>query len=219
MNEPGIRAPDWQRPAIPQCIVNGRVIAIGRGLPRADVLAVARALRDAGIHAFEVTLNRPEALDQIADLTAAFDPDELLVGAGTILDAGAGAQAVAAGARFLVSPHTDTRLVEWAASRGLPAFPGAFTPTEIHAAWRAGAAAVKLFPASAVGPTFVREFRGPFGDIPLVPTGGITLETAAAYIRAGALAVGVGGWLTASGDPIVVRDRAAALVAAVGAAG
>ena len=80
-------------------------------------------------------------------------------------------------------PHLDAELVAWAAGRGIPAFPGCATPTEILAAWRAGAAAVKLFPASSAGPGFVREMRGPFPDIPLVPTGGVTLETAAGVHR------------------------------------
>ena len=206
----------WARPTVPPSIALGRVIAIGRGLRREEVLPVARALREAGIHAFEVTLSRPGALDQIADLAAAFEPGEMLVGAGTVMDVEAAKDALAAGARFIVSPHTDTRLVAWAAGQGLPAFPGAFTPTEIHAAWLAGAAAVKLFLASAVGAAFVREFRGPFAGIPLIPTGGVTADNAAAWIAAGALAVGVGSWLTGSGDPDVVRDRAAALVVAVG---
>jgi 2-dehydro-3-deoxyphosphogluconate aldolase/(4S)-4-hydroxy-2-oxoglutarate aldolase len=112
-------------------------------------------------------------------------------------------------------PHIDVAIVGWAAARGIPVMPGAFTPTEILAAWRAGAAAVKLFPASAVGPAFVREVRGPLREIPLVPTGGVTAETAPAFIAAGAVAVGIGSWLTGSGDAAVVQSRAAELVAAV----
>ena len=84
-------------------------------------------------------------------------------------------------------------------ARGIPAFPGCATPTEVLAAWRAGAAAVKLFPASVAGPAFVREMRGPFPDIPLVPTGGVTVETAPSFIAAGAVAVGMGGWLLGDG--------------------
>ena len=103
----------------------------------------------------------------------------------------------------------------WAAERGIPAFPGAFTPTEILAAWRAGAAAVKLFPASMAGHTFLREFRGPFPDIPLVPTGGITVESAPAFIRAGAVAVGLGSWLTGDGEPAGIAERGVAVVRAV----
>src|SRR5205085_7577029 len=117
---------------------------------------------------------------------AADAPAGLLLGAGTVLTIEAAGDAVAAGARFLVSPHLDIAIVAWALEHGIPCFPGAFTPTEILGAWRAGATAVKLFPASAVGPAFVREHRGPFRDIPLVPTGGVTAETASDFITAGA---------------------------------
>ena len=112
-------------------------------------------------------------------------------------------------------PHTDPELVAWAAARGMPSFPGAFSPTEILAAWRAGAAAVKLFPASVAGPAFVREFRGPFPDIPLIPTGGVTAVTAPEFIRAGAIAVGMGSWLIGDGDPAGIAERGATVVRAV----
>jgi 2-dehydro-3-deoxyphosphogluconate aldolase/(4S)-4-hydroxy-2-oxoglutarate aldolase len=101
---------------------------------------------------------------------------------------------------------------------GVPVFPGAFTPTEIVAAWRAGATAVKLFPASVAGVAFVREFRGPFRDVPLLPTGGVTLDTAPEFIAAGAVAVGLGSWLVAGGEPGRIESRARALVAAIAAA-
>jgi 2-dehydro-3-deoxyphosphogluconate aldolase / (4S)-4-hydroxy-2-oxoglutarate aldolase len=208
------------RPAIPEAISGPRVVAIGRRLDRARILEVAEALRRGGVRAFELTLDGDDALDAIAALTARFTPDELLVGAGTVLSIDAAAAALDHGARFLVSPHTDPELVGWAAARAVPAFPGALTPTEILAAWRAGAAAVKLFPASAVGPAFVREHRGPFRDIPLIPTGGVTAESAPAFIAAGAVAVGLGSWLTGSGDPAAVEARARELVRALaGAAG
>jgi len=93
--------------------------------------------------------------------------------------------------------------------------PGCATPTEVLAGWRAGAAAVKVFPASALGPSFIRECRGPFPDIPLLPTGGVTFETAPAFIAAGAIGVGMGGWLLGDADPVGVRQRAAQIVAAV----
>jgi 2-dehydro-3-deoxyphosphogluconate aldolase/(4S)-4-hydroxy-2-oxoglutarate aldolase len=115
-------------------------------------------------------------------------------------------------------PHTDPALIAWAAQRGVPVFPGAFSPTEVLAAWRAGAAAVKLFPASVVGPAFVRESRGPFPEIPLIPTGGLTAENAAAFVEAGAAAVGMGGWLMGDGQPAGIEQRAREIVAVVGRA-
>ena len=204
-----------QRPAIPRGILAGRVIAIGRGLPPEAILSIAASLADGGVRAFEITLNSPAAIEAITALAARFTPDDLIIGAGTVLDVAKAEEAVDAGARFLVMPHTDADLIAWAARRGIPSFPGAFTPTEALCAWRAGAAAVKLFPASAVGPSFVREMRGPFRDIPLVPTGGVTVDSAPAFVAAGAVAVGIGSWLTGSGDADVVGARARQIVDAL----
>jgi 2-dehydro-3-deoxyphosphogluconate aldolase/(4S)-4-hydroxy-2-oxoglutarate aldolase len=199
------------RPALPDAIRNGRIVAIGRNLESSRLEGVAEALLARGVRAFEITLGSPDALAGIRAIASKYG-DELLVGAGTVLDIDAASQAQDAGARFLVMPHTDCSLVTWAAERGVPAFPGAFTPTEILEGWRAGACAIKLFPASVAGPAFVREFRGPFPDIPLVPTGGVSADTAPAYLAAGAVAVGVGSWLMGGGDPAVVRERAGDLV-------
>ena len=206
------------RPAIPAAISAGGIVAIGRRLAPGGEAEIAAALVRGGVRAFEITLDGTGALEAIGAIARRFDPLEFTVGAGTVLDIAAAEAALAAGARFIVSPHVDLAIVRWAAARGIPAMPGAFTPTEILAAWRAGAAAVKLFPASAVGPAFVRELRGPLPYIPLVPTGGVTAETAPAFIAAGAAAVGIGSWLTGSGDPSVIQARAAELVAAVAAA-
>ena len=205
------------RPALPAGLVEGGVVAIARRLDVGRVIEVADGLLSGGVRAFELTLNEPEAavlasIEAVARHAAGTD---LRVGAGTVLSVEAAGRAVDAGATFLVMPHTDPALVAWAAERGIPAFPGAFSPTEILAAWRAGATAVKLFPASVAGPTFIREFRGPFPDIPLVPTGGVTAETAPAFIRAGAVAVGLGSWLTGDGDPTGIAERGAQVVRAV----
>jgi 2-dehydro-3-deoxyphosphogluconate aldolase / (4S)-4-hydroxy-2-oxoglutarate aldolase len=203
------------RQAVPEAILGGRVVAIARGLDPSRMVEIAGALIDGGVGAFEVTLNSRSANDAIAAVRAAVPAGRLLVGAGTVLDRALAEAAVGAGAQFLVMPHTDLGLVEWAAGRGLPVFPGAFTPSEILAAWRAGATAVKLFPASAVGPSFVRELRGPLPEIPLIPTGGVTAENAPDFIRAGAVAVGLGSWLTGAGDPAAIRARATQLTEAI----
>jgi 2-dehydro-3-deoxyphosphogluconate aldolase / (4S)-4-hydroxy-2-oxoglutarate aldolase len=203
------------RPPIPAGIRAGRVLAIGRNLPPKAVIEIADALRRAGVRAFEITMNTPAAAEAIAALTARFDPEEIVIGAGTVLDRELAQAAVQAGARFFVMPHTDTELIRWAADRSIPSFPGGFTPTEILAAWRAGAAAVKLFPASAAGPAFVREMHGPLPEIPLIPVGGVTVETAPSFIAAGAAAVGIGGWLLGGGDPATIAVRAAQLLAAL----
>lgn len=205
------------RPPLPAGLVAGGVVAIGRRLDAGRVTAIADGLLGGGVGAFELTLNEPEpdALAAIEIVARHAEGTSLAIGAGTVLSIEAAERAVAAGATFLVMPHTDPALIAWAAKRSIPAFPGAFTPTEILGAWRAGAAAVKLFPASVAGPAFIREFRGPFPDIPLVPTGGITLDTVPAFIRAGALGVGIGGWLTGDGEPAGIAARGAQAVAAV----
>ena len=201
-------------------MTTGGVVAIGRRVSAEAAPAIAEALAAGGVRAFELTLNEPEA-DALAAIEAVARRAQSLgveIGAGTVLTAEAAGRAVDAGATFLVMPHLDPALVAWAVARGIPALPGCATPTEILAAWRAGAAAVKLFPASVAGPAFVREMRGPFPGISILPTGGVTLETAPAFIAAGAIGVGMGGWLLGDGDPNGVRQRAALVVKAVAAA-
>jgi 2-dehydro-3-deoxyphosphogluconate aldolase/(4S)-4-hydroxy-2-oxoglutarate aldolase len=213
------------RPAIPVGLVEGGVVAIARRLAPETAPRVADALAAGGVRAFEVTLNEPQAnalrtIEAVAANAASSDGAArgLAIGAGTVLTIDAARSAIDAGATFLVMPHTDPELVGWAAEQGIPAFPGAATPTEILAAWRAGAAAIKVFPASAVGPAFVRELHGPFPDIPLIPTGGVTAENAGTFIAAGAIAVGLGSWLVGDGDPAGVTTRARQVVVAVQAA-
>ena len=212
MTEPSIR------PAIPAGLVTGGVVAIARRLSADDAPQVADALVAGGVLAFEITLNDPvESALRAIESVASGSPG-LAIGAGTILSIDAAKRALGAGATFLVMPHTDPELIAWAAARGVPTLPGAATPTEVLAAWRAGATAVKVFPASVVGPAFVRECRGPFPDIPLVPSGGVTAETAADFIAAGAAAVGVGSWLIGDAEPAGVTARARQIVDAVAAA-
>jgi 2-dehydro-3-deoxyphosphogluconate aldolase/(4S)-4-hydroxy-2-oxoglutarate aldolase len=205
------------RPPIPAGLLEGGVVAIARNLTAASVRDVADGLLRGGVRAFELTLNAPEATALEALRTAARHADgtALEIGAGTVLTTESAKRALDAGATFLVSPHGDPELIEWAANRGIPFIPGAFTPTEILAAWRAGASAVKLFPASVAGPAFVREFRGPFPHIPLLPTGGVTVDTASDFIRAGAVAVGLGSWLIGDGEQGGIAERASRLARAV----
>jgi 2-dehydro-3-deoxyphosphogluconate aldolase/(4S)-4-hydroxy-2-oxoglutarate aldolase len=203
-----------QRPAIPAAIRSGRVVAIGRNLDPVRAVRIGEVLADTGVPAFEVTLQGPGAYGAITALRATLG-ERLLVGAGTVLDVPGAAAAIDAGATFLVMPVTDAEVIAWGAERGIPVFPGALSPTEVLAAWRAGAAAIKLFPASVGGPALLRELRGPFPDIPLMPTGGVTAENARSLIDAGAVAVGVGSWLAGAPDEATLRERATALMAAV----
>lgn len=208
------------RPTIPFGMLDGGVVAIGRRVAPESAADVARALADGGVRAFELTLNDPEAgalrsIEAVAAVAAGLGLD---IGAGTVLSIEAAQRAIDAGATFLVCPHLDPVLVAWAAVRGIPALPGCSTPTEVLGGWRAGAAAVKLFPASVLGVAFVRELRGPFPDIPIIPTGGVTVESAPSFIAAGAVAVGMGGWLLGDGGTDGIVERAALVVAAVAGA-
>lgn len=205
-------------PPITAGIVAGGVVAIARRLTAHNAPRVGDALLAGGVLAFEITLNEPVDSALRAIESVASRSPGLAIGAGTVLSIDAAERALGAGATFLVMPHTDPELVAWAATQGVPTLPGAATPTEVLAAWRAGAAAVKVFPASVVGPAFVRECRGPFPDIPLVPSGGVTAETATDFIAAGAAAVGVGGWLIGDAEPTGVTARARQIADAIAAA-
>jgi len=208
------------RPPITPQLTQTRVVAILRGTTAAQVVKASLALVDGGITCVEVTLNTAGALEAITELRAALPP-EVAVGAGTVLDADMANVAMAAGAAFLVSPAVCVDVVAAGCRQGVPSYPGAFTPTEIVTAWRAGAAAVKLFPAVTGGPAHLSTIRGPLRDIPLVPTGGISVESAADYLRAGAFAVGLGGPLTGDLDDDIdsaaLSARARRLLAAMAA--
>jgi 2-dehydro-3-deoxyphosphogluconate aldolase / (4S)-4-hydroxy-2-oxoglutarate aldolase len=208
------------RPAIPDRIIESRAIAIGRHIAAPAAVPIAAALVEGGVTAIELTLNEPEAeaLRSIEALARAADDLGALAGAGTVLSIGAAGRALDAGARFIVSPTTDPALVAWCAASGVPVFPGALTPSEILAAWAAGASAVKLFPAVTVGPGYLAQLRGPLPDVRLVPTGGIAAETAGRWIAAGAVAVGMGAWLIGDGELTGVTARARQVRAAIDAA-
>ena len=177
--------------AVVQRITGAGIIAIMRHTPPDLARQTVDALLAGGVHVVEVTMNSAGALDMLAELSSGYG-DDLLVGAGTVLTVASAKEAVAAGARFIVAPNTDQHILAYCQQRPVPAIPGAMTPTEVVTAWHGGADLVKLFPAGILGPGYLRDLRGPLGDIPFVPTGGITLDNAAAFIRAGAVALGVG---------------------------
>jgi 2-dehydro-3-deoxyphosphogluconate aldolase/(4S)-4-hydroxy-2-oxoglutarate aldolase len=181
---------------------------------------VSRVLFGAGLRSVEFTLTSVGALDALRTVAAEL-PDGVTLGAGTILSTDDADDAVQAGAQYLVTPTFDGDVVRHAHDRDIPIVCGAMTPTEILAAWKAGATAVKVFPAGCLGgPDYLAAVRGPLPGIPLVPTGGIEVDAAGGYLRVGAVAVGIGGPLlgdagTAGGDLGALRDRAERLVASV----
>lgn len=194
-----------------EAIRRHRLIAVLRRVePREALLRLVDELADAGVRVFEITLDAPEGADDLAAVRSRLAGRHCLVGAGTILRTEQLDAARAAGADFAVAPILDLELLRRAAEAGLPFVPGAMTPSEAATAWGAGATFVKLFPASAVGPSFVRELRGPLPHVQLIPTGGIDASNAGAFLDAGAVAVGIGGAITRA----TVEERRA-LVASV----
>ncbi|NPV69233.1 MAG: bifunctional 4-hydroxy-2-oxoglutarate aldolase/2-dehydro-3-deoxy-phosphogluconate aldolase [Firmicutes bacterium] len=169
-----------------------KVIAIIRGFDPEASVAVAEALAGGGVKLIEVTFNSPGAAESIQ---AVARMPGVVCGAGTVLVESQVATAVERGARFIVAPNAHERVVRAARMMGAACIPGAMTPTEVLMAARWGADAVKVFPASVVGPAFFREMKGPLPHIRLVATGGITADNAGEFVRAGAFAVGMGGSL------------------------
>ena len=178
------------------------IVAIMRHTEAGRAIETAEALLGAGVEVIEVTMNTAGALGMINRLVAHFG-DRVVVGAGTVLSVDAAKEAVDAGARLLVSPHLDEGIVCYAGEAEIAVIPGAFTPTEIFRAWSAGASLVKVFPAGPVGPRYIRDVLAPLNQIPLLPTGGVNLENAAEFIRAGASALGLGSALV---DPKLVAE-------------
>lgn len=206
------------RPPVPAAIAATRVLAILRRVPPAAASDVVAALVDGGIRAVEITLDSEGALDLIARLRETHGED-LTIAAGTVVGLAAARSALAAGADMMVSPHTDVAMVATLAAEGVACVPGTFTASEIVTAWQAGAAAVKVFPVSALGAGGVRDLCGPLGFIPLMCSGGVTVEVAPALVAAGAYGVGMGSTLVDLGaGPEVLTARAWALIDAVAAA-
>ncbi|MEF2965998.1 bifunctional 4-hydroxy-2-oxoglutarate aldolase/2-dehydro-3-deoxy-phosphogluconate aldolase [Paenibacillus sp. M1] len=179
-----------------------KIVAILRGVPKERGDAVAGALSRGGIVFTEVTMNTEGALDMIYSWREKFG-ERMRIGAGTVLDLGAAKEAVRAGAEYLISPHLDEKVVDYALAQGIGVFPGAMTPTEIIAAWKAGATAVKLFPMATLGVGYLREVRASLSHIPMLATGGVRLDNIREFLSAGATAVGLGGYLV---NPALVRE-------------
>ena len=208
-----------QRTDIVARIERERVVAVIR-LEEADTLrAVIDALAAGGVRVFEVTMTVPRAIELIGHLAREMRED-VLIGAGTVLDKGTACDAIRAGAKFIVGPVFRRDVIAACHGRGVPAMPGCLTPTEILDAWESGADIVKVFPSTALGPTFIRDVRAPMPQLKLMPTGGVSIENAADWLRAGAVAVGVGSALVdaaavRAGDFAEITRRAERLLANV----
>jgi 2-dehydro-3-deoxyphosphogluconate aldolase/(4S)-4-hydroxy-2-oxoglutarate aldolase len=193
------------------------IVPVVRASSSDEALAAVEAIRAGGIPILEITLTVPGAVQVIAELTRRLG-DDTIIGAGTVLDADSARACIDAGARFIVSPSLDVPTIETCRRLGVPVFPGALTPTEVVTAWKAGADAVKVFPANAVGgAAYLKSLKAPLPQIELIPTGGVSLENAAAFIAAGAFALGVGADLV-KGDAASITEKARQYVATVASA-
>jgi 2-dehydro-3-deoxyphosphogluconate aldolase/(4S)-4-hydroxy-2-oxoglutarate aldolase len=169
-----------------------------------EAIDVADAIKEGGVTLIEITMSVPGAIDVIKELTQKYR-DEIIMGAGTILDPETARAALLAGAQFIVTPTLNLDVIQLAHRYSAVVVPGAMTPTEILTAWNAGADMVKVFPAAQLGgPEYLKAIRGPLPQILLVPTGGVNLQNAGAFIKAGAAALGVGGELV---DKKAVKEK------------
>jgi 2-dehydro-3-deoxyphosphogluconate aldolase/(4S)-4-hydroxy-2-oxoglutarate aldolase len=210
------------RPDVVRAIEAGGVVAVIRLKEPEKLRAVIDALAAGGVRALEVTMTVPGAIDLIGAIAPTL-PAEFLLGAGTVVDADTARRAIGAGAQFIVGPVFRRDVLAACHREDVAVMPGCFSPTEILDAWDAGADIVKVFPATVVGPAFFRDLRGPLPHVKLMPTGGVTVENAGEWIKAGAAAVGVGTALLdakaiAAGHYDVVTANARRILANVAAA-
>lgn len=199
-------------------IVENKIIAIIRGANPVDVMHIAEALYEGGIRLLEITMNSAEpllAIEQVADKLG----DQMVIGAGTVLDANMARDAVQAGATFILSPILDEQVIKVTKSLGIVSIPGAYTATEIYNAYKAGADIIKVFPATS--PTYLKDIAGPLPQIPLLPTGGVTLDNIGDFKKAGAVGFGIGSSLVDTKQEItarylsILRDKAEKFVHAI----
>jgi 2-dehydro-3-deoxyphosphogluconate aldolase/(4S)-4-hydroxy-2-oxoglutarate aldolase len=185
------------------------VIPVVRATTADEAMRVIDAIREGGISVLEITMTVPGAIKLIEEVAKRYGTDAL-VGAGTVLDPETAEACVSSGAQFVVSPALNVETIAFCRRVGIAVMPGALTPTEVVQAWNAGADFVKVFPAGAVGgPSYLKALKAPLPQIELVPTGGVSLKTAADFIRAGAAALGVGTDLV---DINAIRDGQGALI-------
>ena len=170
------------------------IIGIIRANSDEQLVDIAKALVDGGVDCIEVTMTTPNAIQGLEKIAARFG-DKVVLGCGTVLDSDSAFAAINVGAEFIVSPVLDLKVIETVKKYEKIVLPGAYTPTEIYTAWSAGADMVKIFPATTLGPGYIKDLLGPFPMLKLTPTGGVELNTAAEWIRAGAVCLGAGSSL------------------------
>ncbi|HXM15747.1 MAG TPA: bifunctional 4-hydroxy-2-oxoglutarate aldolase/2-dehydro-3-deoxy-phosphogluconate aldolase, partial [Candidatus Eremiobacteraceae bacterium] len=186
--------------AVRERILSVGIVPVVRASSSAEARTAAEAVCKGGIPIVEITMTVPGAVEVIRELGKHFSPEQLLVGAGTVLNPEQAQRCLDAGAQFLVSPGFNAKTVALAIAERRLIMAGALTPTEVISAWEAGSDFVKVFPAGNVGgPKYIKALKGPLPDVPLIPTGGVNLQTAAEFLEAGAAALGIGGELVHPG--------------------
>lgn len=200
-------------------ILDGGIVAVVRAESGAALAGVVKALAEGGVTAAEITFTVPDAVEVIRQVRREVG-DALVLGAGTVLDPETARAALLAGAEYVVAPTVNVEVIRLCRRYDKVVMPGAFTPTEVVAAWEAGADVVKIFPSEVGGPPYLKALRGPLPQVRLMPTGGVDLHTAEAFLKAGACCLGVGGALVepsavAAGDFARIRDLASQYVAIV----
>ncbi len=200
-------------------IIDHGVVAVIRMKDTDRLLKVIEAVRDGGVKCIEITMTVPGAVEIIRQLSGIV-PKDVLIGAGTVVDEETAQKVIDAGATFVVGPILNLKMISACNNRDIPVLPGCYTPTEILKAWNAGADIIKVFPATTLGPKYFKDLRGPFPDIRLMPTGGVTIDNVGEWILAGACAVGIGSDLLDKkaideGRYEVLTERAARMAANV----
>ncbi|MEA2631705.1 MAG: 2-dehydro-3-deoxyphosphogluconate aldolase / (4S)-4-hydroxy-2-oxoglutarate aldolase [Chloroflexota bacterium] len=207
------------RDTILKRVLDGGIVAVVRAESGESLVKVVRALAEGGVTAAEITFTVPDAIDVIRQVRKEIG-DAVVLGAGTVLDTETARVALLAGAEYIVSPTVNVEVIRLCRRYDKAIMPGAFTPTEVLTAWEAGADVVKIFPADLGGPAYLKALRGPLPQVRVMPTGGVDLNTAESFLKAGACCLGVGGSLVepkavAAGDFTRIRDLAGQYAAIV----
>ncbi|HUI11340.1 MAG TPA: bifunctional 4-hydroxy-2-oxoglutarate aldolase/2-dehydro-3-deoxy-phosphogluconate aldolase [Bacteroidota bacterium] len=197
-------------------MLSSGVVAVIRMKDAERLSRVVMAIRAGGVQCIEITMTVPGAVEIIAGMVKTLPPD-VIIGAGTVTDKGTAIDVISAGAKFVVSPVFRPDVVSVTRAAGVVSVPGCYTPTEILSAWEGGADIVKVFPATSLGPKYFKDIAGPFPHIRLMPTGGVTIDNVGEWVKAGAVAVGIGGDLLdkkaiEEGRYEVLTERAARMV-------
>jgi 2-dehydro-3-deoxyphosphogluconate aldolase/(4S)-4-hydroxy-2-oxoglutarate aldolase len=172
-------------------ILSSGVVAVIRMKDTAKLMKVIEAIRAGGVKCIEITMTVPGAVEIIRQVSKSV-PSDVLVGAGTVTDAKTADAVIDAGAKFVVGPIMNEEIIKRCREKEIVVMPGCFTPTEIFTAWKAGADIIKVFPATSLGPKYFKDIAGPFPDIRMMPTGGVTIDNVGEWVKAGAVAVGIG---------------------------